>query len=305
MAPLHPLRLAARAQRAYQRLQSEGLGLLEDKYVQRRLKAEWAALASATHWFKDKVGLEVGGPSGIFRAGSPIPAYRLSERVDNCNFSGDTAWVQNQRAGATFAFDPPKPPGQQYFCEAGALTHCADLSYDFVLSSHCIEHLANPIGGLLEWQRVLKVGGALLLIVPHKDGTFDHRRPVTALSHLLDDFNAEMPESDLTHLDEVLRLHDTRKDAGSPEFAAFKIRCEDNFAQRCIHHHVFNTQLAVEVVDQVGFQVINVQLLRPFHIVILAEKLAAGAIKNNVAFLGQRARPVWTSPFASDQRNYW
>lgn len=305
MAPIDPARLAARARRAYQRLQREGLGLLGDKYLERRLPTEWAVLATATHLFRSKVGVEVGGPSGIFSAGSALPVYGLSERVDNCNFSGDTAWVQGQRAGATFAFDPTKPPGQQYFCEAGALTPLSDQTYDFVLSSHCIEHLANPIGGLLEWLRVLKVGGALLLVVPHKDGTFDHQRPVTALSHLLDDFNCKMPESDLTHLSEVLRLHNLSRDSGSPDFAAFKARCEDNLRQRCIHHHVFNTHLAVEAVDWVGMQILNVQLLRPFHIVVLAQKLAPTSAKNNVAFLGQHARPVWTSPFASDQRNYW
>lgn len=305
MSSIHPARLAARAKRAYQRLQREGLGLLEDKYLERRLPTEWSALASATHLFRDKIGVEVGGPSGIFNGNSALPAYGLSLRVDNCNFSGNTAWVQDQKAGATFSFDPHKAPGQQYFCEAGALTPFADQTYDFVLSSHCIEHLANPIGGLLEWLRVLKVGGALLLVVPHKDGTFDHRRPVTALSHLIEDCNFKMPESDLTHLSEVLRLHDLNKDGGSSDFATFKTRCEDNLAQRCIHHHVFNTHLAVEVVDWVGLQILNVQLLRPFHIVILAQKLAPASARNNVAFLGQTAKPVWSSPFASDQRNYW
>jgi SAM-dependent methyltransferase len=305
MSAFSPTQWASRAQRAVQRLRVEGLGVIEDKYLQRRLPHEWSALASASHLFEDKVGVEIGGPSGIFRRGSAIPVYGLGLRVDNCNFSGDTAWVQAQRPGATFQFDEAKAPGNQFLCEGSALAAIADQSYDFVLSSHSIEHLANPLLGLTEWKRVLKPGGALLLVVPHKDGTFDHRRPVTSLSHLVLDHERQMPETDLTHLDEVLRLHDLTKDAGSGDFATFKSRCENNVVHRCIHHHVFNTHLVVELVDCVDLQIVHVQLLRPFHIVVLAQKLQHHATKNNAAFVGGDAAPVWQSPLPSDQRNYW
>ncbi len=42
-----------------------------------------------------------------------------------------------------------------------------DGSQDFVFSSHCLEHLANWQGALLEWRRVLKPGGVLYLYLPH------------------------------------------------------------------------------------------------------------------------------------------
>lgn len=297
-------RLVQRTQRAYQRFQAEGFGLLRDKYRQQQLPERWAPLGTATGYFAEKVGVEIGGPTGIFREGSLIPAYGFAQRVDNCNFSGDTAWVRDQKAGDTFSFDPRKAPGQQFFCEASVLSPLADASYDFLLSSHCIEHLANPIGALVEWQRVLKPNGVLLLVVPHKDCTFDHRRPVTTLSHLVADFERNMPETDLTHLDEVLELHDLSKDAGSADFATFRARCEANLEHRCIHHHVFNTQLAADAVDHAGFQLLNVQLLRPCHIVVLAQKVTAET-RNNVPFTGGSGAPVWASQLPSDQRNYW
>src|SRR5690606_26769889 len=148
-----------------------------------------------------------------------------------------------------------KPPGYQAFGEASALDAVSDSSYDFVLSSHCIEHLANPILGLTEWRRVLKPGGALLLVVPHKDGTFDHRRPVTNLSHLIEDYQQGTTEADRTHLYVVLRLHDLSRDAGSSNFAEFETRCEEILSHRCVHHHVFVTRLTVELVDWVDFQI--------------------------------------------------
>lgn len=43
-----------------------------------------------------------------------------------------------------------------------------DESQDYVFTSHVLEHIANPIKAINEWFRVLKVGGYLILIVPHQ-----------------------------------------------------------------------------------------------------------------------------------------
>ena len=48
------------------------------------------------------------------------------------------------------------------------------------------------------------------LVVPHKDKTFDHNRPVTSLNHLEEDLDNDVDEDDLTHLPEILELHDLR-----------------------------------------------------------------------------------------------
>lgn len=41
-------------------------------------------------------------------------------------------------------------------------------SQDYVFSSHCLEHVHRPGAYIKEWFSVLKVGGYLVLIVPHK-----------------------------------------------------------------------------------------------------------------------------------------
>lgn len=41
-------------------------------------------------------------------------------------------------------------------------------SQDAVFSSHCLEHIADYRLALLEWYRVLRVGGYLVVLVPHK-----------------------------------------------------------------------------------------------------------------------------------------
>jgi SAM-dependent methyltransferase len=51
-----------------------------------------------------------------------------------------------------------------------------DQSQDAVHSSHCLEHIADPAGALAEWFRVLRIGGYLVLTVPHQQ--LYERKPV-------------------------------------------------------------------------------------------------------------------------------
>jgi SAM-dependent methyltransferase len=41
-----------------------------------------------------------------------------------------------------------------------------DGSFDFVHSSHCLEHLVDPVEGLRNWLRVVREGGYLVITVP-------------------------------------------------------------------------------------------------------------------------------------------
>jgi len=45
----------------------------------------------------------------------------------------------------------------------------ADASMDFVFSSHLLEHIQDYKAALKEWWRVLRVGGRLVLYLPHKE----------------------------------------------------------------------------------------------------------------------------------------
>ncbi|MSR62345.1 MAG: class I SAM-dependent methyltransferase [Planctomycetes bacterium] len=58
---------------------------------------------------------------------------------------------------------------------------------DFVLASHVIEHMPDTIRALGEWDRVLRPGGILFLIVPHRERNMDAGRPCTELEHVLAD----------------------------------------------------------------------------------------------------------------------
>lgn len=50
--------------------------------------------------------------------------------------------------------------------DAHTLDGIQDGVYDFVYSSHCLEHLDNPGLALSNWWRVLRTGGTLFIVVP-------------------------------------------------------------------------------------------------------------------------------------------
>lgn len=54
--------------------------------------------------------------------------------------------------------------------------------YDYIFSSHCLEHLVNPVKALEHWKANLKPGGVLFLYLPHPD--MEYWRPQHCRKHL-------------------------------------------------------------------------------------------------------------------------
>jgi SAM-dependent methyltransferase len=53
--------------------------------------------------------------------------------------------------------------------DAQYLEKLEDNTFDFVYSSHTIEHLPEPLEALKNWFRVLKPGGCLIIYLPHRE----------------------------------------------------------------------------------------------------------------------------------------
>jgi SAM-dependent methyltransferase len=60
--------------------------------------------------------------------------------------------------------------------DAQVMNGVPDNHFDFVHSSHCLEHLVDPLAGLRSWLRVVREGGHIVISVPDEDlyeqGTF-------------------------------------------------------------------------------------------------------------------------------------
>ncbi len=219
---------------------------------------------------RGKRGIEIGGPSDVFRAGNPLALYEFVGGLDNCNFSELTVWEGRQ--GTDYNFHPEKKAGRTIFCEGSDLATVPDGTYDFVLSSHNLEHLANPVRALAEWRRIMCASGVLILALPNYQKTFDHRRKPTTVDHMLKDFEQETGEDDLSHLPEILERHDLSRDRGAGSLDEFRERSRNNLANRCLHHHVFDTKNSRELLERTGFRVHSIDVAEPCHILLLATR---------------------------------
>ena len=259
-------------------------------------------------YFDGKNGLEIGGRSTIFSPKSILPIYGIVKNLDNCNYSNATLWEGKIREGLTFNYHG-NSFGRQFICEGTDLESIKSNSYDFVVSSHLLEHIANPLKALFEWKRVLKNRGALLLVIPHKEGGFDHNRPTTKLEHLIQDYENEIDEHDMSHLSQILCLHDFLMDPEARTRDDFVARSMDNFRNRCLHHHVFVTGEAIRMVDYVGLKIVFVKTSFPWHIIICGEKIVYTSDRQkieihkcNVRFLEKNAFWRLSSPFTIDKK---
>jgi SAM-dependent methyltransferase len=232
------------------------------------LQGRLGCFETAVDMVKGKNGIEIGGPSQVFRRdGQLLPIYDEVGSLDNCDFSQTNVWAAHNDA---FVFSQNHPSGKTIFAEGSELREVPDHQYDFVLSSHNLEHFANPLKALKEWQRISRPHGGLVLVLPNYRFTFDHRRAPTAVAHMLEDYSRGMQEDDLTHLDEILRAHDRDLDPESGSAEEFRQRSLKNFENRCLHHHVFNKQNATELLTKMGAEVLAIETAWPYHIFALA-----------------------------------
>jgi len=63
---------------------------------------------------------------------------------------------------------------------------------------------------------------------------------------LCDDYNKDVAEDDMTHFDEIISLHDLKRDSIRNR-EQFVERSKDNYKNRCFHHHVFSESLLIEI----------------------------------------------------------
>ena len=206
---------------------------------------------------RGKSGIEIGGPSQIFR--DSLPIYSVINAIDNINHSNNTIWMNKL----------DKNYKNQYICDATDLGMIPDESYDFLLSCHSLEHIANPLKAMGEWLRIMKHGAYLLIIVPDKRYTFDHLRPITSFDHLLEDYEKNMGEDDMTHLEETIRLHNAELDMLSKDC---NLDWSNNFQTQRMHHHVFNERLLKQVAEFFDLKMMRMDWIYPYNIIMLARK---------------------------------
>jgi len=68
--------------------------------------------------------------------------------------------------------DPVTPGARRFDLEHGdanLISQHVNEQYDFVYSSHCLEHMHQPRAAILEWWKLVRPGGYLFVLVPDED----------------------------------------------------------------------------------------------------------------------------------------
>jgi SAM-dependent methyltransferase len=127
------------------------------------------AVAFVREWLGELEGVEVGGSSN----------NDFGLRVINVDRypTDDTVYKQRERdlEGWMRQVDVVAPGDRLPF---------ADDAYDFVFASHVLEHIPDPIAALQDWLRVARRW--VVVILPHRDRTFDRDRDLTPVGELQD-----------------------------------------------------------------------------------------------------------------------
>lgn len=120
---------------------------------------------------------------------------------------------------------------------------------NFVVASHVVEHVANPLRLIAECYRVLAPGGLLLILVPNRLRTFDAGREPTRLSHVVDEYRSHVTRVELGHVREFL-LHTGELTLGGG--TADRLRRQRQLRwhrQRSIHAHCWDEPAFFELLD--------------------------------------------------------
>jgi len=108
------------------------------------------------------------------------------------------------------------PFGAQIKADGISLPWFTDNSLDYVFSSHCLEHFHEPKKALKEWTRIIREGGYLVLILPHKNyyPNIDHPQANKDHKHdfLPEDVKKMIDEIGKYEIIRIDTLHDKLKD---------------------------------------------------------------------------------------------
>jgi SAM-dependent methyltransferase len=131
------------------------------------------------HYFCKGKGLEIGAMSSpyAFGSGCVVKYADIYETNELKNIVGKIPLpnlYQGFYVPISYQLKPPRY----------GLEMIEPNSFDFVYSSHSLEHTPNPIWALIEQLRVVKPGGIVYAAIPNKSHTYDAKRTPTSVEKL-------------------------------------------------------------------------------------------------------------------------
>lgn len=184
---------------------------------------------------KNKEGIEFGGPTELFEH----PTHRMPLYINVVLDGGNIIEDNHFQKSFSDTYNYGGKLGTQFNIDCAGDLSGVNKKYDFIVTSHVIEHLANPIKAIKNWSDVLlKEKSYILSIIPDYRYCFDRNRPLTSIEHIKEDYINNVGEDDKTHIEEQKTLHDWSY-GGHKNFYDL---CEKNDKTRVVHHHTFTPE---------------------------------------------------------------
>jgi len=162
--------------------------------------------------------------------------------------------------------------------DAEALPMIKDRSLDFVIASHLLEHIPDPIAAVAEWIRIVKDGGTLFLAVPNRRcNEYDFQRSPADPDHIIKDFEVQDRDKKEEHWHEFVRV----VEGISPDDPRFEPFLHEHYRLKDfrIHMHVFDEDVLDGIISYVkkhlyvGLQVVkNFRPRFAFEIIAILRK---------------------------------
>lgn len=208
----------------------------------------------ATRYLENLHGIEIGA--------STQNSFDLKRSI-NVDFSDEQGGLWQDKACA---------PAVVNIVALGDNLPFKDNTLDYVLSSHVIEHFFDPIKALREWHRVIRPGGYIFVIAPHKDRTFDKARDVTPLRELLDRSSGKLKLSNYAKPVDYKAMEKAGKRKFGPSYEQLphmlirdgsrsRLEAGWTYYEADDHHHwsVWRTEDFVALIRHLKFTIVDVQ----------------------------------------------
>ena len=159
------------------------------KQFKNKLKKKflWRKYHDMAHYFCKGVGLEIGALCYpyLFNKDCKLKYADIFENSKLRNILDDIPaenLYHKKLVELDYILKPPK-----FFLE-----DIEDNKFDFVYSSHVIEHTPNPIAAIIEQLRIVNKNGIVYAVLPNKRYTYDRLRKVTPAKDLIKKFENQI-----------------------------------------------------------------------------------------------------------------
>lgn len=182
--------------------------------------------------------------------GIEIGAQNVPTKVDSTRASVEYVdALSNDELCSRYSLDPARLVPLAHVADAHDLSVYADAALDFLIANHVLEHFDDPIGGLVEWLRVLRPGGRLFITVPnYRSNAFDWTRQPEGRRHFESD-HFDVPgraqRNRRHYLDMAAGM--LRKPDGDPEVVWLVDRWIDRGDRH--HYHVWDEPALLDAVE--------------------------------------------------------